>query len=114
MPDLKPGYTVRANIIRRTFDSSMATDKPELLLGQNTNRIGFIVYNQSSNSVYLAYDSRAATSTFYSVQIGGNSSYEPEGAARLYTGEITFNQSVAGDGVLVVTEFVKVKPRGRK
>ena len=107
-------YLIKANVRKVTFQSGQPIDEHRVLLGENKNRVGFLIYNGSSNSIYLAFDPRAAQEGFYSTQIGANSEWEPSDTAKYYTGEITWNPASAGNGTIQVTEFVMQKRRKSK
>lgn len=113
---MEPGkkYRIRANITRQTFRSGERIDEHRVMLSPNVNRVGFMVYNSSSNSVYGAFGSQPANAGYYSFQIASNSEFNQPEASLGYTGEITFNPSTAGDGVLMITEFVKEEIRNRQ
>lgn len=110
-----PGlYRIESRITRVTFKSGQGNTGEKILLGPNQNRIGFLVYNESSNIILIAFDNKPAVAKRYSDQIGSNTSYPYFPEKHIYKGQVTYNPKVAGDGALQVTEFVRVKQRTRE
>lgn len=72
-------------------------------LAANVNRKGALIFNDSVNTVYLAYAATAST-TAYTVQIPASGYYEVPSAGAIYTGILTAISTVAS-GNLRVTEL---------
>ncbi|MEX0662114.1 MAG: hypothetical protein WEA58_03995 [Balneolaceae bacterium] len=105
-------YIIKANITRHTFASLDSVDNRQLLLNENKKRVGFTVYNDSPNSIYVSFSGRTADKRSFSNMIGADSEWEPPVVCRGYTGEITFNPVSPCDGAVLVTEFIRIKQRG--
>lgn len=104
---------VQANITFASFSSGDPINGKQIILNENPARIGFIVQNKSTNSVYVAFSANPASSTNFTNEIGANSGWEYQPIIHPYKGQITFNPSVAGDGKIMVTELINVIPRKR-
>lgn len=73
------------------------------ILASNANRKGAIIYNDSTQILYLDLSGGTATSSSYSVQIPSNGYFELPGPA-IYTGAIT-GIWAAANGNARITEF---------
>lgn len=104
------GYYVDTRITKHKFPKKLG--EKQTLLGRNKNRIFYRCYNNSSNVVYLADSNDPAGPDHYTTQISDQSEeISVSGGFIPYRGEVTFNPAVAGDGHLMVTEYVLVKNR---
>ena len=104
-------YVIKANESSQSFQSGTSINELRVLLGANEQRFGFIIYNESTNSIYVSFDNKAATERSYSVQIGDNTEWSPPEFMRDFTGVITWNPASQGDGKIRITEFVLKKRR---
>jgi hypothetical protein len=83
-----------------TLSSVSLTTATQVLLAANTNRKGFIIYNDSLNMLFVAFAATASTTAFSTkIQAGGE--YEP---GIDYTGTISGIASAAS-GAARITEF---------
>lgn len=97
---------VKAYISTNQFFATDGIASKKTLLGANKYRQGFIIYNNSNNSIRVAFSANAATEYNFSVEIGAHSDWIYIPTVGAYTGEITFNPSVSGSGMVSVTELV--------
>lgn len=72
-----------------------------IVLAANTARKGFVIYNDSSQDVYIKYGTGASLTSFV-YRIPANTAYEPSGA--VHTGVI-YHIAAAASGTLRVTEM---------
>jgi len=103
------GYHVESRITYHSLGS--LGDGKNTLLAPEDRRINYHVYNNSSNSLYVADSSNPATKEHFTTQISGHSEYQPPNDMHPYTGEVTFCLAVAGSGYLMVTEYILVKDK---
>jgi hypothetical protein len=97
---------VKSYISTNQFGASDGITSKKTLLGLNKFRQGFIIYNNSNNSIRIAFSSNAADLYNFTVEIGAHSDWIYIPTAGAYRGEITFNPSVSGSGMIIVTELV--------
>lgn len=91
---------IQANL--STITSVPAATGVTQLLGPNGNRANFVVYNDSTATLYLAFDNTAST-THYTVQVPSQGYFEhPMGA--VWTGAVTGVWSAA-NGNARITEL---------
>ncbi len=110
MSDGRP-YRIEANITRMTFAPADGIESRLELLAENPYRTGFIIYNESTNSIRIAFSPRAASDKNYTTQIGDETEYPYVPENHVYTGPVTYNPVSPGTGRILVTEFIKVYER---
>lgn len=74
------------NTATATLSNVNAATSSTTLLAANSSRLQFLIYNDSNSILYLKFGSNASQ-TSYTVEIPGNTLYEPQ--VPLYTGIIT-------------------------
>lgn len=82
--------------------SPVITTVSQLIIAANPNRIGLILYNNSANSIYLAYGSAANSSTNMTKILATFANVTME--QPIYTGAI-YGIRNAGTGTVLVTEL---------
>ncbi|MEO1023454.1 MAG: hypothetical protein AAFW89_12995 [Bacteroidota bacterium] len=96
-------------VVSRVFPVDMQqikdADQRNVLLDKNPNRVGFIIYNASSNSVLINFGPEAAKMFQFTTQIGNETEYNYLPTVHPYRGIVTYNPQVPGNGYLMVTEL---------
>lgn len=101
LPDgsARVGTNVSSTATKSSVTSAIADT---LILAANTNRRGFMVYNESTSALRLSFGTVASSATSYSVSVAANALYV--GDVPLFTGQIHGNW-VTANGAARVTEF---------
>ncbi len=86
-----------------TASSSVGTSSV-VVLAANPKRLGFLIYNNSANSVYIDFSPLASSSTHMVLLIATFATYQMLGPV-VYTGMISAIRN-AGSGILMITELI--------
>lgn len=93
-------YPDKANIIT----TPAVVNVSQLVLPANSSRRGLIIYNNSANSVYLAFDTICNSGNRMTLIIATFNQWVMP--LPIYTGPIAAIRNGAGTGVLMITELV--------
>lgn len=113
MPGEQP-YRIVTRQSRITFTIADGDTGEKVLLSENKNRVGFILYNASNSILRLLYGTSPATAERYSTKIGADTEYPffPD-KDNIYTGPVMINPDAPANGTVVVTEFERQNLRTR-
>lgn len=114
--DIERPYEVQARRVKRRLTMADVPGPERILLAENSQRVGLLIYNDTGVSILIAFDNEAATEDNFSTKIGAYSEkpFEAANLKNLYKGQITYNPESATTGTIMVTEFIKVEERVRE
>ena len=100
------GGTIKAYVTPNQFPSNGDITSRKELLGVNKYRVGWMMYNNSPNTIYVLLGANSANEDNFTMEIGAYSSWVYQPTTGCYTGTVTYNPNVAGAGSVMVTELV--------